>query len=103
MRQFVRFGTVPSYPLVDVSLTPILQDDQQALRQTDGHLLTLSWDKSFLDLIGQVSLFNQLTYRVSLCRQFGHALWRPIRSGHHYDLATKKIKPLFGFSRELAL
>lgn len=101
IRQFVRFGTVPSYPLVVTSLTPILHGDQQSLRQTDGHLLTVSWDGSLFDLVGEVSLFNQLTHRVFLCRQFAHALWRPIRSGHHYDLSTRRITRLVGLPADL--
>jgi hypothetical protein len=104
LRRFIRLGEAPPDPLLVVpSYAPILFDDKPSKRQTDGHLLTLNWDHTPLNLIGQVSLFNHLTYRVTLCQKFGHPLWRPIRSGHHYDLAAKTVKPLIGFSRDLAV
>jgi hypothetical protein len=101
VRQFVRYGGRPRYPLVVASSRPILYDDRASARQTDGHLLTLSWAGSLSDLVGEVSLFNSITYRVSLCRQFSGRLWRPIRSGVHYDLERKIVKPLIGFSKNL--
>ena len=51
--------------------------------------------------MAEVSLFNYITYRVSLCRQFSGVLWRPIRSGVHYDIERKIVKPLLGFSKDL--
>ena len=100
VRRFVRYGGVPPYPLVVPSSRPILHNDRPSARQTYGHLLTLSWTGSLSDLLGQVSLFNSITYRVSLCRQFS-GLWVPIRSGLHYDLERKIVEPLMGFSKEL--
>jgi len=103
IRRFIRYGEQPDYPLVVAGSTPILYDDRPSERQTDGHLITLSWAESLCDLVSEVSLFNSITYRVSICRQFSGKLWRPIRSGHHYDLATRAVTPLVGFSKLLAL
>src|SRR5579864_1436713 len=99
-RRFIRYGGVPPYPLVVPSSKPILYDDRPSARRTDGHLLTLSWTAS-LDLVGQVSLFNHITYHVLLCRRYGGLLWRPVRRGIHYDLDRKIVKPLMGFSKDL--
>lgn len=97
VRQFIRHGGVSPYPLVVASSWPILYDDRPSARQTGGHLLTLSWTGSLSDLVGEVSV----TYRVSLCRQFSAGIWRPIRSAIHYDLESKIVTPLVGFSKYL--
>jgi hypothetical protein len=102
IREFIRYGGVRPHPLVIASSRPILYDDRPAARQTDGHLLTLSWAESLSDLVGEVSLFNRITYHVSLCRHFSGRLWRPIRSGVHYDLERNIVTPLIGFSKDLA-
>ena len=101
IRQFIRYGDAPPYPLVVAGSKPILHDDRPSARQTGGHLLTLNWTESLRDLVGQVSIFNSLTYSVSLCRQFSDGIWRPIRSGIHYDLGKNLVRPLAGFSKDL--
>jgi hypothetical protein len=101
VRQFVRYGRVPPYPLVVPRFTPILHADRPSARQTDGHLLTLSWTESLTDIVGQVSLFNSITYNVSLCRQFSGPIWRQVRSGVHFDLEKMIVKPLRGFPKYL--
>ncbi len=101
IRSFVRDGTTPSYPLVIASHNPILRDDSVHVRQTGGHILTVSWSDSRLNLIGQVSLFNSITYNVSLCRQFTGKLWMPIRNGLHYDVDRMIVKPMIGFPENL--
>ncbi len=101
-RRFVRYGELPNYPLVATSSTPILFDDQPNARQTDGHLLTVSWTGSLADIVAGVSIFNRVTYHVSLCRQFS-GIWRPIRSGVHYSLRSRSVTPLKGWPKDLAL
>ena len=101
VRQFIRYGNVPPYPLVVAGSEPILFDDRPTIRQTNGHLLTLGWGKSLGDLVGEVSIFNSVTYRVSLCRDFSGNVWIPIRSGVHYDIGRKIVMPLIGFPKDL--
>ena len=43
VRRFIRYGNMPSYPIVVEQLGPILRDDSQGRRQTSGHLMTLDW------------------------------------------------------------
>jgi HNH endonuclease len=95
VRGFVREGTHQPHPVVTESQTPILADDELARRQTRGHLITLQWDDRVDELISLVSPFNEITYRVVLCRGFS-GVWRPIRYGHCYDLSSRTILPLFG-------
>ena len=93
IRAYIRRGDSPGYLLVDADDTPILADDRRTLRQTDGHLITVNWTPDNRHVVGQISLFNRVRYRVSLARSFS-GLWRPTRSGHHFDLATRTISPL---------
>lgn len=97
VRSFVRQGEAPDYPVVSATDNPILADDQRHLRQTDGHLITVNWTSDRRHVIAQMSLFNRLTYRVSLARYFP-GLWRPIRSGHHFDIESRSISELIGTS-----
>ena len=100
VRRFVRYGDEPPYPLFVQSHRQILYDDRPACRQTNGHLLALSW--TGFDLVSEVSLFNYITYGVSLCRRFSGLIWRPIRNGIHYDVEKMIATPLVGFSKVLA-
>lgn len=92
-RSFIRHGVLPGYPLVVTSQRPILADDHPTRRQTEGHLITLNWTPSRRSVVGQVSLFNEITYIVSLARNFS-GVWRPIRSGHHFDVSRRRITAL---------
>lgn len=90
VRKFIRYGEAPSYSLVEVDGRPILAKDTRTRRQTEGHLVTASWAADNRSIVGQVSLFNRLTYRVSLARNFT-GLWRPLQFGHHYDLVRRRV------------
>ncbi len=76
IRAFVRYGTATSYPLVKADPRPMLADDTVEVRQTDGHLVTAAWTVDNKHIVGQVSLYNTLTYFVSLSRDF-LGVWRP--------------------------
>jgi hypothetical protein len=103
IRRFIRYGDTPEYPVVVERFQPILRDDSRTRRQTSGHLLTVSWAASGVDLVGQISLFNSVTYSVSLARQYSGILWRPIRSGLHFNIRKKTVQPLFSSSALLLL
>lgn len=93
-RSWVRFGTMPQWGLpVVVVTTPILADDTRNWRQTTGHIVTFDWNRQGDGLFAQVSLFNDLNYRILLCPRYSH-LWRDLRSGHHFDLSTRTITRL---------
>jgi hypothetical protein len=93
-RRFVRFGEVPGYRIVRESFQPILRDDEVERRQTSGHLLTVDWNPVG-GVLGQVSLFNHTTYRVALTRNYS-GVWRPIRSGLHFNHKTGAVDRLRG-------
>lgn len=94
LRAYVRHGTLAPYPLVRVVDRPILADDTMESRQTDGHLVTASWTTpGNHHIVGQVSLFNSITYSVSLARDYV-GLWLPLVTGHHFSHQTGAISML---------
>jgi hypothetical protein len=97
VRSFIREGREPNYPLVRVTDEPILADDLRHLRQTDGHLITVNWRPDNPHVIAQISLFNRITYHVSLARNLW-GIWRPIRCGHHFEIGSRSISKLVGTS-----
>ncbi len=100
IRRFIRLSETPSFPLVIEEFRPILYDDSPTIRQTKGHLITVNWTGSGADLVAQVSIFNYLTYSVSLARQF-EGLWRPVRKGSHFNIEKRLIEDLTGVSAHL--
>jgi hypothetical protein len=93
VRGFIREGRGAGYPLVARRFRPILADDSPAVRQTNGHLVTVNSTRDSRHVVGQVSLFNGPTYSVSLARNYS-GVWLPLRSGHHFDLDTGQISRL---------
>ncbi len=93
-RSWVRFGTTPPWgtPVVVVT-TPILADDSTHWRQTTGHLVTFDWNRQGDGLFAQVSLFNDLNYKVLMYPQYS-GLWSDLRTGHHFDLGSRIISEL---------
>jgi len=96
-RRFIRYAERPPYPIAIIDFEPILRDDAMRRRQTNGHLVTVSWADDRVSILAQVSLFNHARYRVSLARHF-RGIWRQIRSGHHFDIERRKVGPLLGTS-----
>lgn len=95
-RNWVRHGTPPPWgsPVVVVN-TPILADDSSQWRQTNGHVVTFDWNRQGEGLFAQVSLFNDLNYKVLVCLKYS-GLWHDVRTGHHFDLDTHTISELKG-------
>jgi len=93
-RMWVRHGVVPPWgTTVAVVATPILALDSLEWRQTNGHLTTFDWNRRGDGLFAQVSLFNDLNYKVLLCPAYT-GLVRDIRTGHHFDLQSREISVL---------
>lgn len=97
IRSYVRHGQVPAWRPVLASTMPILADDTQTWRQTNGHLVVFDWNRARKGLVAYVSLFNSITYHVRFCRKYS-GLWFPLRSGHHFDVETRTISEAIGTS-----
>ena len=102
VRRFIRFGEGDSNRFFGVNLPPILYDDQQldkiGAKVTEGHLIIVGW--SGLRLVSKLSLFNTQTFGINLCKDF-KGIWRPIKSGHHFDLETKEVTRLVSIPKHL--
>jgi len=102
IRQFIRYGEGKSERFVKVNVPPILYDDQQfekfRIKVTEGHLIIAGWKS--LNLFSKVSLFNSNTFLIKLCQSFS-GIWRPIKSGHHFDVNSKKVSRLGSISKKI--
>lgn len=93
-RKWVRYAIAPPWDvIVAVDSTPILALDSAQRRQTNGHLVTFDWNTRRDALFAQVSLFNDLTYRILMCLNYP-VITQDVRSGHHFDLLSGKISAL---------
>ena len=101
IRRFIRYDEGKSDRFLGVNVPPILYDDQKlekfGVKVTEGHLIIVGWKG--LNLFSKVSLFNTSTYLINLCQTFS-GIWRPIKSGHHFDVNSKKVSKLGSISRE---
>jgi hypothetical protein len=97
IREFIRYGRDPPDPVIVVDSRPMLTDDSVTRRQTNGHLVTVNWAQDQMSIVAQFSLFNHARYRVSLAHGLS-GVWRPIRSGHHFDIERRSVSPLVGTS-----
>lgn len=102
IRRFIRYNKGDSNNFFAVNLPPILQDDQRlekfGAKVTEGHLIIVGWlDKR---MVSKVSLFNVQTFGINLCQDF-KGVWRPIKSGHHFDVETKQVTKLISVSKAL--
>ncbi len=104
IRKFIRYDEGQSDRFIDFNVPPILYDDQKLdkfrIKVTEGHLIIVGWKG--LSLFSKVSLFNTSTYLIKLCHHFT-GIWRPIKSGHHFDVKSKKISKLGSVSKNIIM
>ena len=96
-RRFIRYEEHPGYPVVVVDEQPTLIGDLPRKRQTIGHLVTVDWTIDQRSICSQVSLFNHARYRIILVRDYP-GVWRPIQSGHHFNIQKRVVEPLHASS-----
>lgn len=93
VRRYVREGEKPGYKMIDVQEAAILADEPVVGRRRLGHLITANWAQNGVSIVAQVALFNWVTYRVSLAREYPGER-RDIRRGHFFDVANRQILEL---------
>jgi hypothetical protein len=102
IRSFIRKNEGESDQFFGMNLPPILYDDQRIekfdAKVTEGHLIIVGWYGR--ELVSKVSLFNTLTFGIRLCQDF-KGIWRPIKSGHHFDVERKEVTRLMPLSKAL--
>lgn len=99
IRKYIRFGDGAMGDFFQTGRSPILYEERQyGKRLTSGHLITVDWRRS--DVVGQLRLFNMLTYVVTLCRRYSGII-RSIASGHCFDPDTWEVSRLTVIDRNL--
>jgi len=95
IRKFIRNDEGKSDLFLSVNLPHILNDDRQLERSgskiTEGHLIIVGWNGR--KILANVSLFNLETFGITLCQGYG-GIWRPIRSGHHFDIESREVSKI---------
>ncbi len=92
-RRFIRHDVSPRYRVVDAIRSPSWATRSQRGVGTKWHLITLEWGELEDHVVGHVSLFNEITYRVTLTRYLS-GVWRDIRSGHKFDISKNQVERL---------
>lgn len=93
IRAFIRYGTGSWRDFVRHRKDPILGRDTERVRSTQGHLVALTNSGPRTTVRVAVSLYNERTYEVTLSPTTP-GIWRPIRSGHHYDIKTGEVREI---------
>jgi len=94
IRTFIRYGDQPGYPLVQVADEAILGDEPIEGSRRLGNLITTGIAMDGVSIFAQVSLLNQLTYRVALARDFPGAIPPDFVRGHLFSLGNHRILEL---------
>lgn len=89
-RRYIRYGENPGYRMVAIRQEAILADEPIVGRRRLGHLITTGWARDGVSIIGQVSIFNWVTYSVSLLRDY-RGEHRNVTRGHFFDVANRQI------------
>jgi len=93
IRDYIRNGNRPPFAPVVPSNVPILAYDTETKRQTPGHIIVLETKDNGGTIQSRVSLYNGVTYTVTLAKYFSSAL-SLTDVGHHFDFEQKIINPL---------
>lgn len=93
IRSYIREGVQTFYPLVSISERPILADESNSERRRLGHIITLNWSDDHKSIVSMVSLFNRITYSISLSRDYSGEI-RNLARGNFFDIANRQILPL---------
>lgn len=93
-RRFVRYGEGDWRSFIAISQDLLLFDERRSgKRQTRGHILIAEWKAGAGAPTASGKLFNDVLYRVHFAERVS-AVWRDVRSGHHFNLKTLKIDPI---------
>ena len=91
-RRYIRFGELPDYPMMAIDEVAILENEPVEGPRVLGPIVTTTWT-AVHSVLAQVTLFNWLTYRISLTKEV-EAEGPEIRRGHIFDVANRKIHEL---------
>jgi hypothetical protein len=94
IRAFIRYGTQPAWNPVSIGDGNVQLADTRT-RITSGHVLVVAWPDSRKSPVGNVSLFNQITYVVRFADRVP-GIWWELDSGHYFNIRTRKVTKMVG-------
>lgn len=98
IRRFIRYdeGGNDWREFVRIINEPLLAEETEDLRVTQGHIVMLGW--STLDTVQvRVSPYNSLAYEVTMTKAYV-GVWRPLKVGHVFDWVHRVIHELTAVS-----
>jgi hypothetical protein len=95
IREFIRQGTRPSWNVIDVRAENTDLGDTRGLRVTTGHVLAVVWPDPQTVPVGNVSLFNQVTYAVRFTDSVP-GVWWDLFSAHYFDIQKHEVRKMVG-------
>jgi hypothetical protein len=95
IRAFIRHGTQPGWNPVSIGAANVQLGDTRTLRITTGHVLVAAWPDPRSVPIGNVSLFNQITYVVRFTDRVP-GIWWELDSGHYFDIQKHEVRKMVG-------
>jgi hypothetical protein len=91
IRRYIKDGEKGLEPFLSIGNQGIVSDDPG--REAVIHIVTVNWSQDGSSLISQVSLFNILSYKVRLVKDYlGER--RKIRRGHYFNIGDQGIYEL---------
>ncbi len=93
IRRFIRYGAVGPGSFVEVVQKPMLANAPAGARLL-GHMIAVRWDPSRHAVVGQVSLYDWVQYRITLSSSFFPFAPVCIESGHAFNPYYKQILEL---------
>ncbi len=93
IRRYIRYAENPGHKLIQIQDQAILADEPVVGQRRLGHLLTSNWAVDGVSIVGQVSIFNWVTYCVSLLRDYAGER-RDVKRGHFFDVSSRRILQL---------
>lgn len=90
VRAYIRYGVGGRYPFVHPTIQPILTGEMDSEKRVMGHLVTVGWSDGPGGVLGQLALFNQLTYRVILTTRYWGKRFE-LHSGHLYSVGGWEV------------
>ena len=94
IREFVRYGSHQDSGMTTVKEGVFLVRNGKNARRLEGHVILIEWPSNVgTSVTCKVSLFNYLTFIVTLCRSFKLIIQQRL-CAHFYDLASKRVLKL---------
>jgi hypothetical protein len=94
IRTFIRHGTQPPWNPVSIGDGNVQLADTRT-KITTGHVLVVAWPDPRNSPVGNVSLFNQLTYIVRFTDRVP-GIWWELDSGHYFNIKTRRVTKMTG-------